>query len=591
MRESDESSPQRWWAQLRQDVQVLALLFPWRVAAGLGGGIAVAAFLYRLIYNRVVWPPISYVKALYAILNMMLFQIAYTDIPETPALDPFFIIVPLIGFPILLVFGANLLNILRIFFVRGDRGQDWQKARVQTIERPILICGLDHLGYRIAERFLDWGRPVVAIAEEPSPLVTELLERGLPVIYGDVRNVDVLRSAGAERAQTVLVCTVRDLVNLEAVYHIRALNRRASIVLRLFEDEIAGEIQRSFDVKTMVSRSQVASQTFAHAAIGLEVLETFMLRYRTYALAKLPLREPLLRNGATVGALTDRWDMTIVALHRADRLWMEPAVTMTLQARDVLFVFTPVEHFTALLRAEGLSSALLPLSPPVSEAPILVCGLGHTGYRIISVLKAMAYPVVGLAFAPDRLSQRLEEEGLAIMYGDFRRPSILEAAGVPQARALIACDGDDMVNFETTLRARELRADLRVVMRMFEVTLGEQLQRTFDIDAVYSTSALAAPAFVAAALDIHVAQSVLVGEQRLFIARIQIKPLSNLLGDYTGALTDEQDLTVLLHARGESIQVPPEPNQRLAPGDEIVVLASEAKLRDLGRRSRTSREI
>lgn len=591
MREQDKSAREIWWAQLRQDVQVLALLFPWRVAGALIGGIAIAAFLYRLTYNRIIWPPISYVKALYAILNMMLFQIAYTDIPETPALDPFFIIVPLIGFPILLVFGANILNILRIFFVRGDRGQDWQKARVQTIERPILICGLDHLGYRIAERFLDWGRPVVAITEGPSPLVTELLDRNLPVIYGDVRNVDVLQSAGAERAQTVLVCTSHDLVNLEAVYHIRALNRGAPIVLRLFEDEIADEIQRSFDVKAIVSRSQVASQTFAHAAIGLEVLETFTLRYRTYALAKLPLREPLLRNGATVGALADRWDMSIVALHRADRLWMEPAVTMTLQAKDVLFVFTPVEHLTTLLRAEGMASALLPLSPPVSEAPVLVCGLGHTGYRIVNVLGAMDYSVVGLAFAPDRLSQRLEEEGLAIMYGDFRRPSMLEEAGVHQARALIACDEDDMVNFETTLRARELRADLRVVMRMFEATLGEELQRTFDIDAVYSTSALAAPAFVAAALDIHVAQSVLVGEQRLFIARIQIKPLSRLLGDHTGALTDEQDLTVLLHARGEAIQVPPGPDQRLAPGDEIVVLSSEAKLRDLGRRSRTSREI
>ncbi len=591
MREPDKSSRQRWWEQLRQDVQVLALLFPWRVAGALIGGIAVAAVLYRLVYNRIIWPPISYVKALYAILNMMLFQIAYTDIPETPALDPFFIIVPLIGFPILLVFGANILNILRIFFVRGDRGQDWQKARVQTIERPILICGLDHLGYRIAERFLDWGRPVVAIAEAPTPLVTELLDRGLPVIYGDVRNVDVLQCAGAERAQTVLVCTSHDLVNLEVVYHIRALNRGAPIVLRLFEDEIADEIQRSFDVKAIVSRSQVASQTFAHAAIGLEVLETFTLRYRTYVLAKLPLREPLLRDGATVGALADRWDMSIVALHRADRLWMEPAVTMTLQAKDVLFVFTPVERLTALLRAEGMASALLPLSPPVSEAPVLVCGLGHTGYRIVNALEAMDYSVVGLAFAPDRLSQRLEEEGLAMMYGDFRRPSMLEEAGVHQARALIACDEDDMVNFETTLRARELRADLRVVMRMFEATLGEELQRTFDIDAVYSTSALAAPAFVAAALDIHVAQSVLVGEQRLFIARIQIKPLSRLLGDHTGALTDEQDLTVLLHARGETIQVPPGPDQRLAPGDEIVVLASEAKLRDLGRRSRTSREI
>ena len=511
---------------------------------------------------------------------MMSFQVSFADIPKSPQMDVFFVIVPLVGLPLLLIFGANIFNILRIFFVRGEREQTWQKALAATIESPIVVCGVGRVGYRIANQILDLGRPAVGIEAVSSPLVDALIERNMPVIMGDIRSEDVLRHAGVERARTVLVCTHNDLANIEAAFRARELNPHAEIVLRLFEDEIADEIKQSFDVKTIISRSAIAAQAFAHAALGMEVLETFDLGEHTYFLAKIPLGagNPLIDQ--SVHTISEDQDVTIVCLYREGHFTPEPDPDTRLQCDDALFIFADVRRLSALVEVKARP-----------QAQIVVCGLGHAGYRVVKALLALNRQVIALDLEPSRLSERLRGQGIAVVYGDFRQRVVLEEAGIRQATAIITCTDNDMVNFEAVLRARELNPAIRVVVRIFEEALGERLQRAFHLHAVYSTSAIAAPAFVSAALNIHTTQPIDVGEEKLVIARLVIETLSGLYHEKASALTQQDDLTVLLHKTKSGVQIPPAPDATLAPDDEIVVLASSEKLRELSQRNRATRDI
>ena len=569
----------RWWRQFCQDLRVLARLFPWNVSAVLIVVVALTALLFEETYNHNLTPgdiPITYVKSIYAVLNMIAFQITYADMPNSPALDIYFVIVPLVGIPLLLAFGLNILNILRIFFVRGERGQAWQEALAATVERPVVVCGLGRVGYRIAAQLLDLGQPVIGIEMTVSPLVTILIERGMPCITGDVHDKEVLRRAGVPRAQAVLACTNQDLVNIETVFHVRELNPQARIVLRLFDDSIAGEIQETFDVKAVISRSAVAAAAFAHAAIGMEVLETFALKGRTYFLTKLMLEATSPLVGTQLGATADAYDVTVVCLEHNGRMCVEPEGETVLQAGDALLVFAEMQCAGALARQRQNAS---------ETGSILVCGLQHTGYRVVNALLALHQPVVALDFAPDVLAEHLRERGVPVIYGDFRQHAVLEQADVRTATALIACGENDMVNFEALLRARELAPGLRVVMRIFEESLGEQLQRAFAIDAVYSTSAIAAPLFVAEALNMYIVQPVTVSREQFgvpqSIAHLTVEANSRLDGVAIATLTREAGLTVLLHIRKDEVHIPPNPTHILAPGDEIVTLASEEKLREL----------
>ncbi|HNT74845.1 MAG TPA: NAD-binding protein [Anaerolineae bacterium] len=563
----------KWQHNLRQDLRVFRRLFPWRTGILLVAGIALLAAVYAQAHNRLEGP-LSYVKAIYAILNMMAFQVSFADMPVNPGLDIFFVVTPLLGLPLLLVFGANMLNVVRIFFVRAERGQLWQMALADTVARPIVICGLGRVGYRIATQLLDVQRPLIGIDAAPSHLVEALMERGMPVILGDVRNEETLHRAGVDRATDVLVCTQNDLANIEAAFHVREHNPDANIILRLFEETLADEVKQHFAIKAVISRSALAAQAFAHAALGLEILEIFDHAGVAYALAKIPLNTmpPLATH--SVASLAARHTVTVVCLYREGQMIIEPAPHIQLHTEDILFIFTKMESLLAL-SLQG--SRHRELTAPA----IIVCGLGHTGYRVVQALQTLKCQVVALDFEANPLSEQLREQGTPVLYGDFRQAAVLEAAGLPAATAIVACTEDDMVNFETGLRARDRSPGIRVVMRIFEEALGPRLQQAFHIDAIYSTSAIAAPAFVSAALNLHVTQPVRVGDAEQLIACVHVAEGGQLCGATIAQLNQRPGLTVLLYASDDAITIPPPPGQQLAPGDAILVLAAHTALKTL----------
>lgn len=78
----------QWRRSVRQDLRVFRRLFPWRTGALLIAGVALMAALYAQAHNRLEGP-LSYIKAVYAILNMIAFQVSFADMPANPALDIF----------------------------------------------------------------------------------------------------------------------------------------------------------------------------------------------------------------------------------------------------------------------------------------------------------------------------------------------------------------------------------------------------------------------------------------------------------------------------------------------------------------------
>ncbi|HXW00545.1 MAG TPA: NAD(P)-binding protein, partial [Anaerolineae bacterium] len=300
-----ESRP---WLRFKRDALVFAHHFPWLTAIGLLLAILGTAYLFQWRYNQVKpdgadHDYLTYIKAVYAIINMTFFQLTYADMPSGGELDIFAIVVPPVGLILFTFLGLTVIRFIRIAFVRGERGQEWQEALVASaVNNHIIICGLGHVGYRVAQKLLlEYDQPLVGIEKISSPLVEALLAQDLPVILGDAKNEEVLKKAGIERAKTILVCTEQDFVNLTIAFRARELNRRARIILRLFEDELVEDIKTSFKVDAIISRSAVAALSFTYAAIGGEIIETFALGERTYVLTRVPVGQhsPIL--GHTIG--------------------------------------------------------------------------------------------------------------------------------------------------------------------------------------------------------------------------------------------------------------------------------------------------
>ena len=281
--------------------------------------------------------------------------------------------------------------------------------------------------------------------------------------------------------------------------------------------------------------------------------------------------------------------MTIAFLCRAERWINEPAPEVCLQPGDDLYLFAADHQLTALVQLDLLGTA--EDGAGAQREHVIVCGLGHVGYRIASILQDLGVEVTALDREKSRLAQRLaSREGRAII-ADFSRRTVLAEAGIELAQAIVVCSNDDMLNLETGLRARELKPEIRLVMRIFEDELGRRLGHTFDIDAVYSTSALAAPAFVGAALQLHLAQAVIIGDEKWVLTRFAIASESGLVGRTIQELNVEQELSVVLHASHDRLDIPPLPESQLRAGDEVVLLVSPDRLRQLSQRNRSLKPL
>jgi voltage-gated potassium channel len=214
---------------------------------------------------------------------------------------------------------------------------------------------------------------------------------------------------------------------------------------------------------------------------------------------------------------------------------------------------------------------------------VIVAGLGRLGFRIVQQLLNFGEGVVGIEIDPStEFVHRVMDRQVPVVSGDATRPSILEQAGIKRACSIITCTENDLTNLEIALVARELKPDIRVVLRMFDDDMAPKVATGFNISVAFSTSALSAPAFAAAAMRGDIQNAFYVGDQVLNVSELTVGPQSALAGQKVGDLEQSLDMSIIAHRRGAEVDLHPKPDITIRPGDQICVFASLDVLARLG---------
>ncbi len=132
---------------------------------------------------------------------------------------------------------------------------------------------------------------------------------------------------------------------------------------------------------------------------------------------------------------------------------------------------------------------------------VVVCGLDHLGLRTIEELRLGGEAVVGIGGADAVVAAEERLTGVTLVTGDPRREAVLRSAAVQTAVAIVLTGENDLANVHAALAAQDLNPAIRIVLRMFDPELGNQIEALFPNAVALSSSALAAPGFVSAALD------------------------------------------------------------------------------------------
>ncbi|QVL32157.1 NAD-binding protein [Telmatocola sphagniphila] len=206
------------------------------------------------------------------------------------------------------------------------------------------------------------------------------------------------------------------------------------------------------------------------------------------------------------------------------------------------------------------------------RGPVLLCGLGTIGWRILDFLRAAGVSVVAIDTTCRSDDTRLS--GIQFISGDFREEAILRQANIAQVQGVLIVTSDDLINISTGLLARRLNPDARIVLRMFNQNLVNRLGKTVKNMTALSVSALSAPILAISALSGDVMAAFALREERRQVAEIEITETSSLANRAFGLIDPTEKLVLISHQKKDSSQQKQEVASRqvaLKPGDRIVV--------------------
>jgi Trk K+ transport system NAD-binding subunit len=161
---------------------------------------------------------------------------------------------------------------------------------------------------------------------------------------------------------------------------------------------------------------------------------------------------------------------------------------------------------------------LLGRAPTGARDHVVLCGAGDVGLRTLRALVALGERVVVVereAGHPHLEAAR--ELAAAVVVADATREETLRNAGLGAARALVCATDDDLTNLKISIASRRIVPDIHLVLRIFDRAFAARLERRLGIDVALSSSELAAPGFVAAAVGGDALGSVEIGGRRLVV--------------------------------------------------------------------------
>lgn len=209
------------------------------------------------------------------------------------------------------------------------------------------------------------------------------------------------------------------------------------------------------------------------------------------------------------------------------------------------------------------------------DRPIVLCGLGRMGSRVLDYLLAAGMPVVIIDTVCGPDDPRLR--GARLVPGDCRRREVLEQAGVAGARGVLILTNDDLLNVSTALMVRGLNREVRIVVRMFNQNLLARLGKAVHNVFALSTSLLTAPivamtALTGQALGTYRLDDSSEGLRQL--VEVTVGPGSPLRDKPVGSVGADRDVVVVAHLPAEgpdSFLLGVSPGTRLRPGDRVIV--------------------
>lgn len=223
------------------------------------------------------------------------------------------------------------------------------------------------------------------------------------------------------------------------------------------------------------------------------------------------------------------------------------------------------------------------------ENHIIICGYGRNGKQAAAKIKAYKQPFVVIDHNLKHLEEGIiQDPSLLYIQGDATQDTILEAAGVTRAKALISALHEDADNLFVVVSARQLNKTMRIVSRANQ---GSTERKLIAAGANYTVS----PNLVGGA---HLAHNLMKPDvvefldlldvggtsaqniEEILVSDLPDSSQANMLKDLDIRKRTGCNIIGFKDHNGEYV-INPEPEHRLKSNSKLFVLGSEEQIRKL----------
>ncbi|MGK7874801.1 MAG: TrkA family potassium uptake protein [Xenococcaceae cyanobacterium] len=177
---------------------------------------------------------------------------------------------------VMMIVGAGVIGICYALindFILGSRiKQFWDAARVPT-RHHYIVCGLGGIGMQIVRQLHKQGYEVAVVeCDQKNRFLHTARSLGVPIILEDASLAATLKAANIHQAEALIAATSNDMVNVEIALTAKAVVPKLPVVVRSQDIQFAQSVQEVFEFETVLCPTELATHSFAAAALGGRIL-------------------------------------------------------------------------------------------------------------------------------------------------------------------------------------------------------------------------------------------------------------------------------------------------------------------------------
>jgi len=380
-----------------------------------------------------------------------------------------------------------LLIVMPFMFVRAvyepwvERRNRLRLRSIRTIPADVhdhvIVCANDPIAFALVRR-LELANVPAWIIEPDEEIALRLREAGLPVLAGDVDDVETYDAARITSARLVFANS-SDPENTNIVLTVRERSSSVPIV-SLVESEDSIDILDLAGASHVLPLTRSLGEHLANRVSAGVAHANIIGRFRELVLAEFPVANTPYQ-GLTIRdvPLRDELGLTVVGVWDHGRL--EPARPELLLSP----LSVPVVIGTEAQIAD-LNELLVIYNTNLS--PVLVIGGGKVGRAASAAMVARGIPV-HIIEKDEAFAARSAGIADRVIVGDAADRRVLDEAGIATAPSILLTTHDDAMNIYLTVYCRRLNPTARILTRVTHERNVEAIQRA-GADFVLSYASL-----------------------------------------------------------------------------------------------------